>query len=97
MTVTIIANLEVKPDRVEQVETEMRENFSDTRAFEGCKGLDVYRNQETVTSIVLYQQWESKAQYQKYLRWRTESGFFGRLAENLSEPPSIRYYDHIDV
>ena len=80
MTVTVIASLEVKPDRLEQLETEMRENFSDTRAFDGCEGLDVYRDQENPTSIVLYQQWESKPQYEKYLAWRTETGFFGRFA-----------------
>ena len=97
MTVTVIASLQVKPDHLEQLEKEMRENFSDTRAFDGCEGLDVYRDQDNPTSIVLHQQWESKNHYEKYLAWRTESGFFGRFAENLSEPPSIRYYDNIDV
>ena len=97
MTVTIIASLEVKPDCIEQVEKEMRENFSDSRAFDGCENLNAYRDQDSPTSIVLYQQWESKAKYEKYLAWRTESGFFARLAENLSGPPSIHYYDHVDV
>lgn len=75
----------------------MRENFSDTRAFDGCKSLDVYRDQENPTGIVFYQHWESRSHYEKYLAWQTESGFFGRFAENLSGPPSIHYYDDIDV
>ena len=68
-----------------------------TRSFEGCEGLTVHRNMDEAANVVLIEQWESRAHYDKYLAWRDETGVLGQLAALPEGPPSIRFYSNVGV
>ena len=50
----------------------------DTRAFEGCQGLDVYLDTEK-ESFTAIETWDSAEHCRKYLHWRTEGGIADAL------------------
>lgn len=68
-----------------------------TRSYEGCEGLTVHRNLDEPANVVLIEQWESRAHYDKYLAWRDETGVLGQLGAFLEGPPNIRFYSNVGV
>ena len=81
MSETIVAVFPVKEDQVEMMEGGFRASLGDTRGFEGCINLDVHFD-ETTSTFVVIQEWESIGHYDRYLDWRKENGLmetFDRL------------------
>jgi len=70
-----------------------RQVLPDTRAYDGCIGVDVYQNQDDTDVVVLVEQWQTRAHYEKYLAWREEMGMLAELVELTEAPPSLRYFD----
>ena len=95
MSVTIVLALSVKPELVEEIRASFAENLPDTLAYDGCKTLTVYSNQDDPTEIIVVEDWESKQHYEKYLSWRTETGMMEQLGTFLSAPPQIKYLDSV--
>ena len=93
-TTVVLLEIQVKPECVEEVKAFLKEVLPDTRAYAGCQGIDIYGNLDESTNLVFYERWDTRDHYQKYLNWRTETGALGA---KLAGPPSIRYYDRIDV
>ena len=69
----------------------------DTRAYDGCLGVEVYQNQDDPDVVVLVEKWESKAHYEKYFGWRQETGLVDQLVQAIQGPPSLRYFDPTDA
>jgi quinol monooxygenase YgiN len=97
MSVVVLLEMQVKPEAVNEVKAMLKDNLPDTRAYAGCQGLDVYNNLDEAGNLVFYERWETREHYQKYLAWRTETGTMRRLGALLKAPPSIRYYERVDV
>ena len=97
MSVTVILGMAAKPEEVDNLIGTFKQVLTDTRAYEGNQGIELFQNQDDPTSMFLYETWESKAHYEKYLAWRTETGVIDALVGMLTEPPSIKYYNHIDT
>ena len=97
MGVVVLLEMQIKPEAVDEVKAFMKENLPDTRAYEGCQGLDVYDNMDETGNLVVYERWDSRPHYEKYLAWRTETGTMDQLGTKLKAPPSIRYFERVDV
>ena len=97
MAVTVLLELPVKPDSVDTLKKLFKEILPDTRAYEGYLDLKVYGNQDDKGNLILVEHWASRAHYEKYLAWRTETGLLDKLGSMLTGPPSIRYYDEVDA
>ncbi|MFT4603862.1 MAG: quinol monooxygenase YgiN [Rhodothermales bacterium] len=69
------------------------ELFLGTRAYDRTD-ITAYLNDDGQT-FVLIENWKAKAQYEKYLAWRTETGVMAKLASLLEEPASMRYFDAV--
>ncbi len=96
-TTVVLLEVQVKPECVEEVKAFLKEVLPDTRAYAGCQSIDIYGNLDESNNLVFYERWDTREHYQKYLNWRTERGDFESLSSKLAGPPSIRYYDRIDV
>ncbi len=97
MSVVVFLEMQIKPEAVNDVKAFLKDNLADTRAYAGCQGLDVYDNLDETGNLVIYERWDSRAQYEKYLAWRTETGAMDRVGAMLKAPPSIRYFERVDV
>ena len=64
-------------------------------AHDGCEAIHLRRDQDDPTHIVSFTQWASRQHYVDYFAWRTEAGLTDELADMLTEPLSIEYFDDI--
>ncbi len=97
MSVKILLELQVLPEKIEELKASFALMLRDTRAFDGCIDLLVVTNQDDALNMVLIETWESREKYDKYMAWREETGGLDILGSMLSQPPSIRYFDGIDL
>ena len=68
------------------------EALPDTRAFDGCISVETYAEQDG-SSILLVEEWESKAHQEAYLEWRVSTGLIDALAPFVSADPIFRTYE----
>ncbi len=97
MAVTIFLELRAKQGTGNDLLAMMKAVLPDTRDFDGCHGLDVYQNQDEPDVLMLVEDFESKAHYEKYLGWRQETGVFEQLVQALDGEPSLRFFDQTDA
>ena len=97
MAIAVLIELQVKPECVEAMKTYFKEIHRDTRAYQGCLGVDIYRNMDDGANLVLYQRWESRPHFERYLAWRAETGVVDQLEKMLAEPSRVRYLDLVDA
>lgn len=97
MSIVVLIELQVKPEAMNEVNAVLRELLPDTRAYDGCLGLDIHRNMDQAGNLMLYQRWASREQYRDYLAWRTRSGVVNRLRDLLQTPPSARHFERMDL
>ena len=97
MSVTVLLEVQAKPEKLAELKSTFKKTLPDTRAYEGCQGVDVIGNQDDSCNLVLIEKWDSRQHYEKYLGWRTKSGALEALGAMLAQPPNIRYYDDVDA
>lgn len=97
MSVTVLLDLKAAPGSVDKLKQLFVEILPDTRAYDGCEGLDVHLNQDDGDNLVIVERWQSRQHYEKYFAWRQETGLIDRLGPLLGAPPSIRYLDETGI
>ena len=70
---------------------------SSSSEIEGCIDVGFYFNSDDENDLVVFESWESRAHYEKYFAWRTETGALGAIASYLDDEPSIRYLTKSDI
>ncbi len=93
MAVTVLLELKIKPDKVQDTLAGLAALLPSTRTYEGCIEVYAHQDQDDPTTIVAIEKWDSRKAYEKYFAWRTETGVMDQLAAWISAPPSIRYFD----
>lgn len=93
MACTVLLELKVKPECVDDTLAGLAGLLPETRQYEGCIEVYAHQDQDDPTTILAIEQWDSREAYEKYFAWRTETGVIDALAAWVSAPPSIRYFD----
>ena len=97
MSVMVLLETQIKSKEISNMKSYLDEILPDTRAYDGCQSLDVYFNTEDTDNMVMVEFWDSRAHYEKYLNWRTETGVLDKVGAMFAEPPIIRYFDRTDL
>jgi quinol monooxygenase YgiN len=97
MSVTILLDLKAAPGSIDKLKQIFVEILPDTRAYDGCEGLDVHLNQDDGDNLVIVERWQSRPHYEKYFAWRQETGLLDRLGPLLGAPPSVRFLDETGI
>lgn len=97
MSVIVILEAHAKPETIDILKIDLKELLVDTRNYDGCEKLLVNFNQDDPLNIVIWERWETRQQYEKYLSWREETGAMKKFGEALTEPPNIRFFDEADI
>ena len=97
MAVRVILEVRAKPGTGNELVALLKSILTDTRAYEGCTGVDVLQNTDDSDSVAVVETWDSHEQYEKYLAWQRERGTSDRLMKALADPPSIRHFDVVDA
>lgn len=97
MITTVIVEFDVKSESVDAFKQLMNEALPDTCAYDGFVNIAVYGNLDKDGNIVLVENWESRAHFEKYLAWRTESGMVDTISKMFAGEYSIRYFETLDI
>lgn len=96
MSVIVLVNLNVKEGSVDDLKKYFKEILPDTRAFEGCQGVQLYQSSESPTKITIHSKWTSEEAQKKYMSWRMDSGALDKLIPMLSDHPNLEFYNIVD-
>lgn len=80
MSTTFILELQVRPDAVDDALKLFTDILDDTRAFDGCEGIEVLQDADDPSTIVLIERWASREHHARYNDWRKERGDMAPLA-----------------
>jgi len=97
VSVMVLLEAPVKPEEVSNMKSYMAEILPESRAYDGCRAMDVYFDTEDAAKLVLIEHWDSRSHHEKYLGWRTETGVMAKIGGMLAGPPSIRYFERADA
>jgi len=95
MSTHVVTIQKARPDKVDDVVAILTQALPDSLAHDGCEAIHLRRDQDDPTRIVSFTQWATRQHYVEYLAWRTETGMTDEVADMLTEPMSIEYFDDI--
>lgn len=96
MAVIVRFELFPRKEKHEEIRSFFKNILQGTRDYVGNQGVFLSKEQENGDKLMLVEYWASKADFEKYLNWRVETGDFGRLGELLSKGPDIQFFDVLD-
>ncbi|QKT08471.1 antibiotic biosynthesis monooxygenase [Gordonia sp. X0973] len=97
MGVQVAIDLPAKKGKFDELREWMVNHIAGTRNFNGNMVVESWRNQDKPDSIFLLEKWESRADFEKYLQWREETGVITELLELLDGEPAFHYFDPLGV
>lgn len=97
MSVLVLLEAPVKPEDVANMKGYLAGILPETRAYDGCQGIDMYFDTGDAGGMVMIERWKSRPHHEKYLGWRTETGVMAKLGGMLAGPPTIRYFERVDA
>jgi quinol monooxygenase YgiN len=91
MTVVATLELQLLPDALEKAPQLLHEILTDTRAFEGCLGVDVLIDLKDPAHVILHERWVSAERDAAYREWRAGDGA-SALGTILAKAPTLTLY-----
>jgi quinol monooxygenase YgiN len=55
----------------------------------------IHQNQDDADKLMFQGQWLSRAHYERYLAWRTETGVLEELGAMVAGEPIWTFYDYV--
>ena len=99
MSVTVIANLAIKPEEVKWVIATLQSVLPGTRKAEGCLGAELQQNQDNPNNLLIVQEFETREHYLAYMNEVKGEGepdpVLARYFAAFERPAEVRYYDHL--
>ncbi|MBW4095516.1 MAG: hypothetical protein HIU81_09140 [Acidobacteria bacterium] len=93
MPITAHLDLNLKAEALPTAEFVLREILADTRAFDGCLGVDVLVDSSNPAHVLVVERWDSRDNDAAYRAWRaTDEGASG-LGELLAAPPVLTHFE----
>lgn len=96
MSVRVTLNCQVKTDQFETLFPFLEDNLPVVRGFKGCIQVRVFFDALS-NEMLLEEEWLSQDHHQAYLRFIDANGVLAQLASFLEQPPTIKYFNHVEV
>lgn len=101
MSVTVIADLVIKPEEVEWVTSTLQTVLPNTRKSEGCLGAELHQNQDDPNNLIIVQEFATRQHYDAYMeavkRGGDPDGVMDRYFASFERPVVVRYFDHLEA
>lgn len=92
----VLAELTVKPDKVEEFLAYAVANLPISRGYAGNIAFDILIDEARPECVIFYEEWESAEAQRAYLAWRVEAGDLTDLLSFLAEPPRFSPLCRVD-
>jgi quinol monooxygenase YgiN len=89
MSLTALLEVNFKPDALAEAEKVMSEVLTDTRAFDGCEGVEVLVDSADPAHWVIVERWESETHDAAYREFRAGPGAITALGPLLAGAPGL--------
>lgn len=86
-TLIMLAEMEIKPDRLDDFFDYTVENLKICRSQPGNIVFDIWFNEAQPTKVIFYEVWDSAEAQQAYMAWRVERGDLKTLLSFVSGTP----------
>ena len=93
MATTALLDLHVRRDRAGDAPAAIEAILRDTRAFEGCLGVEVLVDVEDAAHLTIVEHWESLEHDAAYRAWRSTPEGASGLADLLDRPSILVRYE----
>ena len=97
MNFNVILDVQAKPECADKLKATFEAILPDTRSYAGCNEVKVLVNQDDPANLILLEKWQTRADYEAYVAWRSEQGTMESLRALMATAPSIRYYDDLSI
>ncbi len=81
MTVFVTFDIELKPEAADPFCDGFQAMLEDTVKFKGFRTIRVVRHAENKNRVFLFEEWDSVADYETYIAFRTERGDMDMLSQ----------------
>ena len=93
MTTIVILDIPATPETRDEIYRTLTGVLDETRQFDGNEGMELLVNQDDNANILLYERWQSREHYERYLAYRQESGFSAKFRALIPGTVSVRKFD----
>lgn len=93
MAITATLELHLRADRLDGAPEQIRAVLADTRAFDGCLGVEVLVDVADAAHVTIVERWESLGHDDAYRAWRATPAGASTLGELLDRPPVLVRYE----
>ena len=83
----VILNLRAKAGEVESLKAWFGANLAESKDQDGCISVEALEHEEDPSKVVIIGTWETRGQWEAYIRWRERRGDFAVLAPMLEGEP----------
>ena len=97
MNFNVILDVQAKSECADELKATFEAILPDTRSYAGCNEVKVLVNQDDPANLILLEKWQTRADYEAYVAWRSEQGTMESLGALMASAPSIRYYDDLAI
>ncbi|WP_072804963.1 putative quinol monooxygenase [Rhodococcoides yunnanense] len=97
MALIALLDLKLKTETLDDAKVVLGRILADTRAFEGCLGVDVLVDDADEGHWIAYERWESAEADAKYREFREGPGKITDLGPLLAGVPSLTKYSVRDI
>lgn len=87
--VVMLAELTVKPDRLEEFLDYTAANLTICRSYAGNLAFDILINEAQPGAVIFYEVWTSPQAQQAYMAWRVQAGDLTKLLSYLEKEPKF--------
>jgi quinol monooxygenase YgiN len=92
MTTTALLDLHVRSDRLADAPRIIDAVLRDTRAFQGCLGVEVLADVADAAHVTIVERWASLEHDDAYRAWRATPAGASGLADLLDRPAALTRY-----
>ncbi|MFC8177653.1 MULTISPECIES: putative quinol monooxygenase [Nocardiaceae] len=97
MTLVALLDVKLKPEALDEGKRVLGRVLAETRAFDGCLGVDVLVDSDDETHWIAYERWESAEADAKYREFRAGPGKTTELGALLAAAPGLTKYTVSDI
>jgi quinol monooxygenase YgiN len=92
MATTVLLDVQLKPDSLDEAYAAVHETLEQTRAFTGAISLEVLIDNTDPTRLVVVETWESDAAHDAYVAWRATPEGAAALGPFAAAAPVTRVF-----
>lgn len=96
MSVRVNLNCKIKPNQFNALRPFLEENLPNVRGFKGNMRVSILFDEEN-NEMLLDEEWLTKESHQSYMNFISQNGVLEGLSSFFSAPPTIKYFDKIDI